>query len=153
MKLEELKMTDKLTPKQEAFAMAYVESGNASNAYRMAYDVNENTSDNSISVEASKLRNNPKITLRILELQELAQERHSITVDSLTDELENARKTAQEAGQASAMVSATMGKAKLHGLFKDKAELTRPDESMKPTTIVLVGEPVPDYEELDYDCS
>ena len=64
MKLEELKMTDKLTPKQEAFAMAYVECGNASNAYRMAYDVNENTSDNSISVEASKLRNNPKITLR-----------------------------------------------------------------------------------------
>ena len=153
MKLEELKMTDKLTPKQEAFAMAYVECGNASNAYRMAYDVNENTSDNSISVEASKLRNNPKITLRILELQELAQERHSITVDSLTDELEKARKTAQEAGQASAMVSATMGKAKLHGLLTDKAQISSPEESMRPTTIVLVGEPVPDYEELDYDCS
>ena len=146
MKLEELKMTDKLTPKQEAFAMAYVECGNASNAYRMAYDVNENTTDNTISVEASKLRNNPKITLRILELQELAQERHSITVDSLTDELENARKTAQEAGQASAMVAATMGKAKLHGLLTEKAEITSPDESMKPATIVLVAEPVPDYE-------
>ena len=117
--------------------MAYVECGNASNAYRMAYDVNENTSDNSISVEASKLRNNPKITLRILEMQELAQERHSITVDSLTDELENARKTAQEAGQASAMVAATMGKAKLHGLLTEKAEITSPDESMKPATIVL----------------
>ena len=153
MKLEELKMTDKLTPKQEAFAMAYVECGNASNAYRMAYDVNENTSDNSISVEASKLRNNTKITLRILELQELAQERHSITVDSLTDELEKARKTAQKAGQASAMVAATMGKAKLHGLLTDKAQISSPEESMRPTTIVLVGEPVPDYEELDYDCS
>jgi phage terminase small subunit len=149
MKLEELKMTDKLTPKQEAFAMAYVECGNASNAYRMAYDVNENTSDNSISVEASKLRNNPKITLRILELQELAQERHSITVDSLTDELEKARKTAQEAGQASAMVAATMGKAKLHGLLTDKAQISSPEESMRPTTIVLVGEPVPDYEGLN----
>ena len=149
MKLEELKMTDKLTPKQEAFAMAYVECGNASNAYRMAYDVNENTSDNSISVEASKLRNNPKITLRILELQELAQERHSITVDSLTDELENARKTAQEAGQASAMVAATMGKAKLHGLLTEKAEITSPDESMKLATIVLVAEPVPDYDGLN----
>ena len=133
--------------------MAYGECGNASNAYRMAYDVNENTSDNSISVEASKLRNNPKITLRILELQELAQERHSITVDSLSKELEQARVTAQEAGQASAMVAATMGKAKLHGLLTYRQEITSPDESMKPRTIVLVGEPVPDYEELDYDCS
>ena len=142
-------MTDKLTPKQEAFAMAYVESGNASKAYKAAYDVNENTSDNTISVEASKLRNTPKITLRILELQELAQERHSITVDSLTDELEQARLTASEAGQASAMVAASMGKAKLHGLLTDKAEITSPDESMKPRTIVLIGEPIPDYSELN----
>ena len=149
MKSEKLNMTDTLTPKQEAFAMAYVECGNASKAYRTAYDVNENTSDNSISVEASKLRNNPKITLRILELQELAQVRHSITVDSLTDELENARLTACEAGQASAMVAATMGKAKLHGLLTDKQEITSPDKSMKPRTIVLIGEPVPDFEGLN----
>ena len=142
-------MTDKLTPKQEAFAISYVESGSASKAYKTAYNVNENTSDNTISVEASKLKNTPKITLRILKLQELAQERHSITVDSLTDELENARLTACEAGQASAMVAATMGKAKLHGLLTDKAEVTSPDESMKPQTIILVGEPVPAYEELN----
>ena len=79
----------------------------------------------------------------------MAQERHLITVDSLTKELEQARKTAQEAGQASPMVAATMAKAKLHGLLTDKAEISSPDESMKPTTIVLVGEPVPDYEGLN----
>jgi hypothetical protein len=146
MKLDKSKSADKLTLKQEAFAMAYVESGNASEAYRTAYDVNENTRDNSINVEASKLRHTPKITLRIRELQELAQVRHSITIHTLTDELEKARKTAQEAGQASAMVAATMGKAKLHGLLTDKAEITSPDVSMKPTTIVLVGEPVPEYD-------
>ena len=138
-----------LTPKQETFAMAYVETGNASEAYRMSYDVSPETTESSISVEASKLKNTPKITLRILELQELAQERHSITIDSLTDELEKARKTAQEAGQASAMVAATMGKAKLHGLLTDKQEITSPDETKKPTTIVLIGEPVPDYTELN----
>lgn len=149
MKLEELNKTDTLTPKQEAFAMVYVETGNASEAYRTAYDVSENTSVNSINVEASRLKHTPKITLRILELQELALERHSITVDSLTDELEQARLTASEAGQASAMVAASMGKAKLHGLLTDRAEVTSPDESMKPRTIVLVGEPVPDYSELN----
>ena len=51
------------------------------------------------------------------------------------------------------MVAATMGKAKLHGLLTEKPELSSPDESMKPTTIVLVGEPVPKYEELNYDFS
>ena len=149
MKLEELKMTDKLTPKQEAFAMAYIESGNASEAYRMCYNVSPDTTESSIWVNASKVKNNDKVALRIKELQELAQERHSITIDSLTDELEQARKTAQEAGQSSSMVSATMGKAKLHGLLTDKKEITSPDETIKPRTIVLIGEPVPDYTELN----
>ena len=35
-------MTDKLIPKQEAFAMAYAESGNASKAYKAVYNVNNN---------------------------------------------------------------------------------------------------------------
>ena len=138
-----------LTPKQETFAMAYVETGNASEAYRMSYDVSPDTTESSIWVNASKVRNNDKVSLRIEELQELAQERHSITIDTLTKELEQARKTAQEAGQSSAMVAATMGKAKLHGLLTDKKEITSPDESMKPRTIVLIGEPVPDYTELN----
>ena len=150
---EELNMTNTLTLKQEAFAMVYIETGNASEAYRRAYDVSKDTTESSIWVNASKVKNNDKVALRIKELQELAQERHSITIDSLTDELEKARLTAHEAGQASVMVSATMGKAKLHGLLTNKAEISSPDESMKPTTIVLVAEPVPQYEELNYDCS
>ena len=99
-------MTDKLTPKQEAFAMAYAESGNASKAYKAVYNVNDNASDNSINVEASKLRNTPKITLRILELQELVRERHSITIESLSKELEVARIIAQEAESARRLGSA-----------------------------------------------
>ena len=47
------------------------------------------------------------------------------------------------------MVAATMGKAKLHGLLTDKAQISSPEESMRPTTIVLVGEPVPDFEGLN----
>jgi len=150
MKLEELKkITDTLTLKQEAFAMAYIETSNASEAYRTSYNVADTTTDNTISVEASKLKNTPKIAQRILELQESMRKRHEVTVDGLTKELELARLKASEAGQASAMVAATMGKAKLHGLLTVKAEVTSPDESMKPRTIVLVGEPVPNYEGLE----
>ena len=140
---------EKLTQKQETFAMVYVETGNASEAYRTAYDVSPDTTESSIWVNASKVKNNDKVALRIEELQKLAQERHLITIDSLSEELEHARVTAQENGQASAMVAATMGKAKLHGLLTDKAQITSPDETMKPTTVVLIGEPVPDYTELN----
>ena len=135
-------MTDKLTLEQEAFAMAHVESGNASKAYTEAYDVDDNTSVNIISVEASKLRNNPKK----LRDAGACTRRHSITIDSITDELDKARQTAKEARQASAIIAATMGKAKLHGLLTDKADIKSPDESRQPTTIFLVGEPVPKYE-------
>ncbi len=137
-------MTDKLTSKQAAFAMAYIETGNASEAYRMSYDVAADTTESSIWVSASKVKNNDKVALRIEELNQSSRKRHGVTIDSLTDELETARKAAQEAGQASAMVAAIMGKAKLHGLLTDKAQIRSPDESMRPTTIVLVGEPMPD---------
>ena len=42
-----------------------------------------------------------------------------------------------------------MGKVKLYGLLTNKAEITSPDESMRPTTIIFVGEPDPKYEELN----
>ncbi len=40
------------------------------------------------------------------------------TVDTLTDEYEDARKLAMATGQPSAAVSATTGKARIHGLDK-----------------------------------
>ena len=40
----------------------------------------------------------------------------SVSLESLTEELEEARRRAVNAGQSSAAIAATMGKAKLHGL-------------------------------------
>ena len=42
-----------LTPKQEAFACAYVETGNASEAYRRAYDVAPDCKPNTGSAPVS----------------------------------------------------------------------------------------------------
>jgi phage terminase small subunit len=116
-------MTDKLTPKQEAFAAAFIETSNASEAYRTAYDVGEDTKPESIWVNASKLLSDAKVAQRVAELQQEHRERHSVTVDSLTQELEEARMVATAEGQGAAMTSATMGKAKLHGLLVDKNEI------------------------------
>ena len=58
-----------MTPKQTAFAEKYVECGNASEAYRHAYDA-ENSSDTTVWTNASQLLSNTKVTLRVMELQE-----------------------------------------------------------------------------------
>ena len=55
-----------LTPKQEAFALAYIKLGNATAAYREAYA--SKMSDPAINVEACRLLKHPKISLRISEL-------------------------------------------------------------------------------------
>ena len=115
-----------LTPKQEAFARAYIETGNASEAYRRAYDA-ENMKPEAIRVEACRLLADPNVTLMTNQLKAEAKERCMVTVSSLTEELEEARALALQEGQPSAAVSASMGKAKLHGLLVDKAELAGKD--------------------------
>jgi phage terminase small subunit len=110
-----------LTPKQEAFCLAYIETGNASEAYRRAYDAS-NMKPESINRKAKELIDNGKIAARVAGLQEVAAERAIVSVLSLTEELEEARALALQEGQASAAVSASMGKAKLHGLLTDKVE-------------------------------
>jgi phage terminase small subunit len=114
---------DTLTPKQERFSALYVETGNASEAYRQAYD-SSGMKPETINRKAFDLLQNGKITARVDQLRADAAKRHEITVDTLTLELEEARNLAKEQGTAAAMVSATLGKAKLHGLLIDKGEIS-----------------------------
>lgn len=113
-----------LTPKQEAFVLAYAETGNASEAYRRAYNA-ENMAEATINVKASQFLKQDKIRIRLAALQEKTAKRHEITVDALVEELEAARAAAMKNPKGiSAAVSATMGKAKLLGLLVDKTELS-----------------------------
>ena len=116
-------MTDKLTPKQEAFALSYVETGNASKAYRRSYDVRENSKPEGIWVRASELLSNSKVAVRIAELQMKAQERTLVTIESITRELDEAREMARLSGNPSAFTGAVMGKAKVNGLLVEKVDL------------------------------
>lgn len=105
-----------LTPKQEAFALAYFETGNAAEAYRRAYDVSENAKDQWLYVEASQLLDHPQIALRLEALEEQAQKLSMFTRQKALDEYEEARKLALKEGSAAAAVGATSGKVKLFGL-------------------------------------
>ena len=111
----------KLTSKQEAFARAYVELGNATEAYRQSYDVSPEAKPEGVWVDACKLLGSPKVALRIEQLQQAARERHDITIDTITKMLKEDRELAREQGQTSAAVSAVMGLAKIHGLVIDKS--------------------------------
>ncbi len=110
-----------LTPKQEAFCLVYVQTGNASEAYRRSYDVAEDTKPETVWSEASRLVADPKVSARIMELQERARDIALVSVGSLTNELEKARSHAMaDPKGAAAAVSAIMGKAKLHKLLDEE---------------------------------
>lgn len=79
-------MSSALTPKQEKFTTAYIETGNASEAYRQSYDA-AGMSTNSVHREAHALLENPKVAARLDELQAAHQKRHEATVDRLVKEL------------------------------------------------------------------
>jgi hypothetical protein len=113
----------RFTDKMEAFCLAYMETGNATEAYRRSYNI-ENMIASSVGREAWIVLQKPQVQARIAELREVVMERHSITVDTLLAELEEARAMAIKSSQVSAAVSATMGKAKLLGLDKKIVEIT-----------------------------
>lgn len=114
-----------LTQKQEAFCIAYIETGNASEAYRRAYDAEKMTMA-SVNRSAKDVIDNPKIASRIAELRAPMIKKAQLTVEDLLRELEEARTVAMtcETPQSSAAIAATMGKAKLLGLDKQVVELT-----------------------------
>lgn len=118
-------MARPLTEKQEAFCRAFVETGNASEAYRRSYDA-KNMGQNTIAVKASEMLNKDNISVRLQQLREVHQKRHNVTVDSLVAELEEIKNVAlsAETPQSSAAVAAVLGKAKLMGLDKQLVQLS-----------------------------
>lgn len=138
----------KLTPKQEAFALAFFSTGNAAEAYRQAYDVAPDAKDHWIYVEAGQLLDHPEIALRLKGLQDQA-ERHSIyTRNKAMGEYEEARKAAITLGNPSAMVSAINGKVKLFGLeapTKAKVDHSSTDGTMTPKPGVDLSKAPPEF--------
>lgn len=111
-----------LTPKQDKFCLKYIELGNATDAYYAAYDA-KGSKPITANRAAKELLDNPKIAARVRALREKHQKRHEVTVDSITEELNESRTLATADKQHSAAITASMGKAKLHGLIVDKGEI------------------------------
>jgi len=111
-----------LTPKQDGFCLSYIETGNASEAYRLNYDAGK-MSDTSINRAAKELLDNPKIAPRLARLKQAHSERHNITVNGITDMYQAVIIDSTANKQYGPTVSAITGLAKLHGLFTEKIEV------------------------------
>lgn len=121
-----------LTAKQEKFCLIYVETGNATYAYKQAYDTSSMT-DKTVNEKASLNLKKGKIRARINELRDDVAKEHKITVDDLLNELNEHRSIALqlENPQLNAANNATMGKAKLLGF------LDRDNQDGKDSALLL----------------
>lgn len=99
-----------LTPKQESFCQAYIETGNASEAYRRAYST-ERMKPNVVNVKACQLLAMANISVRVAELKAEHAERHAVTVDDIARMLREDREFAREMETPAAAVSAKIGRA------------------------------------------
>lgn len=115
-----------LTPKQEAFTLAYLELGDASKAYRKAYNAAKMKPE-SVNRKAKELMDNVKITARIEELRTPAREAAQVTLRQHLDDLKRLRDKAEKAAQYSAAINAEALRGKAAGLYVDRQELTGKD--------------------------
>jgi phage terminase small subunit len=76
----------RLTLKQEAFVRAYLETGNASEAYRKAYNVGGMSAAN-ITTEAARLLQNPTIAPMVEAGREQLAAHHGVTAEMVIREL------------------------------------------------------------------
>lgn len=75
-----------LTIKQENFCNKYIETGNASEAYRFAYNC-EKMKAETINVKSSELLSSGKITVRVNYLKKELKEKSDITKERVLEEL------------------------------------------------------------------
>ena len=114
----------KLTPKQEAFALAYIETGNASEAYRRAYDVSPDCKPNTVEKRACELIRDGKVAGRIAELQDRAATKAVLSRTWVLSRLMSNADTAAKAGDFTASNKALelLGKTDELAMFVEKVE-------------------------------
>lgn len=110
-----------LTQKQEAFCIAYVETGNASEAYRRAYDA-AGMQPATVNRKAKELLDNGKIAARLAEIRGPVVEAARVTLEAHLARLHGLSVAAEQAMQYSAAISAEVSRGKAAGLYVEKVD-------------------------------
>ena len=135
--MSDSQQANRMTPKQAAFIDEYLIDHNGTQAaIRAGY------SARTARQQAVELLANAEVQQAIKDAETAAQQRNAITFDDLLSELEDARQLAAGQGQASAMVSATMAKAKMLGFDKPQQQPSEAIQNIRiirPTRMELVA--------------
>ena len=110
-----------LTPKQDAFCLVYLETGNASEAYRRVYDA-KRMKDETIAKRAHELLANGKIAGRLDELRRPAVEAAQVTLADHLRQLADLRDKAITAEQFGPAITAEVNRGKAAGLYVERSE-------------------------------
>jgi phage terminase small subunit len=116
---------DKLTPKQEAFVAAFLETRDAVLAYKSAYDAS-GMSTASIGKEAKRLLDHPlvhpQITPKPARLSEMAVATALLTLEEHMEELKSIRDLAKREGKYQAAVAAEVKRGELRKFYIKQVE-------------------------------
>lgn len=115
-----------LTVKQENFCLAYLETGNASEAYRRAYAA-ENMKPETVNRAAKEMIDLPKIAARLQELRKPAVKAAQITLEQHLKDLQRLRDLAESSEKYGPAIQAEMARGKASGLYTEKIELNVTD--------------------------
>lgn len=133
----------KLTPKQEKFAQVYVETSNASEAYRQAYDASKMKPE-TVTVAASKLLSNYNVTTRVQEIREGVAKMQLWSKEDSIKILSGIAKGDDKDARPTDKVNAVKALNSMHGWDKQVIDHTSSDGSMTPTFASMYGKPAPE---------
>lgn len=134
--------TKSLSIKQEKFCEHFLRFGNATEAYKFAYDCSPEAKDNTIRRKGYELLSKDYISAHLDILREQTAKVACIKASDLIEELEEARQLAITNNQSGAAIAATMGKAKILGHDKPKdsdLESEQEPESIEISFTVIDG--------------
>ena len=115
-----------LTQKQENFCLAYIETSNASEAYRRSFACSKSKPE-TINEAACRLLKNSKVAARIAAIRKPAVESAEVTLKQHLDDLKRLRDLAEASEKFGPAVQAEMARGKASGLYVDRTELTGKD--------------------------
>ena len=121
------------TLKQETFCLANIETGNACEAYRRAYDC-ESASAATIKREASRLLDNPTIATTLTALRAPVIQAAQVTLAGHLNDLASLRDKAADAGLYSAAISAEIARGKAAGVYIERIEQSITMRKLEPLT-------------------
>ena len=117
-----LRPEPQLTPKQEKFCIAYIETGNASEAYRRSYNAAA-MAVTTINRNAKALLDNNKIAARLAEIRRPAVEAAQVTLMQHLTDLRRLRDLAEASEKYGPAINAEVARGKASGLYVEHVKL------------------------------